>query len=61
MPQQVESLLAAALAYVRAGLCVLPARLGQKRPALSSWKEYQGRLPTEEEVHGWFGGSAEAL
>jgi hypothetical protein len=46
--------------YLRAGLCVLPAILGQKRPALSAWREYQGRLPTEEELRRWFA-QAEAL
>lgn len=49
-----------ALAYRAAGLCVLPARLADKRPALPSWKEFQKRLPTEEEVRAWFAG-AEAL
>lgn len=43
-----------ALSYRRAGLCVLPAILGQKRPALAAWRPYQGRLPTEEEVRRWF-------
>ena len=46
--------------YLRAGLCVLPAILGQKRPAPASWREYQGRLPTEEEVRRWFA-QADAL
>lgn len=43
-----------ALAYRQAGLCILPANVEQKRPALSSWKEYQKRLPTEEKLHHWF-------
>lgn len=42
-------------AYLRAGLCVLPAFRNEKRPALTGWKEYQKRLPTEEEVGRWFG------
>jgi len=44
-----------AIAYRRAGLCVLPAIPDEKRPALSSWKAYQTRLPTEAEVSRWFG------
>lgn len=43
-----------AIAYLRAGLCVLPAILAEKRPALSAWKEYQKRLPTERQVGAWF-------
>jgi len=41
-------------AYLRAGLCVLPAILQEKRPALSAWKQYQERLPTERQVSAWF-------
>ncbi len=40
----------AAAAYLRAGLCAIPARTTEKRPVLSSWKLYQARLPTEAEV-----------
>ena len=43
-----------AIAYHRAGLCVLPAILEEKRPALSAWKQYQQRLPTERQVEAWF-------
>lgn len=43
----------AALDYLGAGLCVLPARLDPKMPALSTWKPYQERLPREEEVRKW--------
>ncbi|MCE5326270.1 MAG: bifunctional DNA primase/polymerase, partial [Planctomycetaceae bacterium] len=43
-----------ATAYLRAGLCVLPAILDEKRPALSGWKQYQRRLPTERQVAAWF-------
>ncbi len=41
-------------AYRRAGLCVLPAILKEKRPALSAWKQYQTRLPTERQIGTWF-------
>jgi len=47
-------ILNAALAYRDAGLCVLPARLDQKRPVVASWKQYQQRLPTDIEVRAWF-------
>lgn len=39
---------------VQAGLCTLPADLKEKRPALRGWKEYQHRLPTDEELNRWF-------
>jgi hypothetical protein len=42
------------LDYLRAGLCVLPADGPQKRPAVPSWKTYQRRLPSEDEVRRWF-------
>ncbi|NLE39432.1 MAG: hypothetical protein GX621_15530 [Pirellulaceae bacterium] len=49
------SLTEIAEAYRRAGLCALPARVQEKRPALSGWKAYQARLPTEDEIARWFG------
>ena len=42
------------ITYLRAGLCVLPAMLDEKRPALPGWKNYQQRLPTEMQVGAWF-------
>src|SRR5262245_1416798 len=42
------------LSYLSAGLCVLPAVLEEKRPALKAWKQYQERLPTERQVETWF-------
>jgi hypothetical protein len=47
-------ILKAALNCLDARLCVLPARLDQKRPVVSSWKQYQQRLPTPVEVKAWF-------
>ena len=35
--------------YLRAGLSVIPTK-EDKRPALSSWKAYQAKAMTEEEV-----------
>jgi hypothetical protein len=43
-----------ALAYLRAGLCVLPAHLAEKHPALASWKEFQSTPPTEQQIQNWF-------
>ncbi len=51
----------AAKRYLDAGLCVLPAMRSQKRPALRSWKEYQSRLPTEEEIEAWFANEHDGL
>jgi hypothetical protein len=43
-----------ATAYLRAGLCVLPAIREEKRPALAGWKQYRRRLPTERQLRAWF-------
>jgi len=51
----------AAKRYLSAGLCVLPAYAKQKRPALRSWKKYQSRLPTEEEIDAWFANGHDGL
>lgn len=46
-----------AAACVAAGLCALPAvrRGDEKRVALRSWKPYQSRLPSDDELGSWFG------
>lgn len=51
-----------ATACVAAGLCALPAlrRGDEKRVALQSWKPYQTRLPSGEELGSWFEGEAPA-
>lgn len=54
-------MLAAALDYHAAGLCVLPAVRAQKRPALSGWKAFQSSLPTAHQLREWFGLGPEAL
>lgn len=41
-----------ALEMLEAGLSVIPVR-ADKRPAISSWQEFQKRLPTPEEVKSW--------
>jgi len=43
-----------ALAYVAAGLSVIPTVKETKAPALKEWKTYQQRLPTTAEVREWF-------
>ena len=43
-----------ALLYVKKGLSVIPLKPKDKKPMLKSWKEYQQRLPTEEELRRWF-------
>lgn len=43
----------AATSYLNAGLCVLPAKRIEKRPAVGSWKRYQKRLPTDAELSAW--------
>ncbi|MCL4299473.1 MAG: bifunctional DNA primase/polymerase [Anaerolineae bacterium] len=47
--------------YVQSGFSVIPLwqvpgdTKRSKQPAISSWKEYQNRLPIPEELDGWFG------
>jgi hypothetical protein len=55
--------LARAKAYLAARLCVLPAlrRGDEKRVALRTWKPYQGRLPTPEEIEKWFATDGSAM
>lgn len=69
------AVLDAALAYIRAGLSVIPIRGdGSKRPDgdvlpkeydvnagkhRATWKPFQTRTPTEAEVGLWFDGHAE--
>lgn len=41
--------------YLLRGFSVIPLQTRSKKPALSSWREYQERLPTGEELEAWFG------
>ena len=47
--------------YLAAGLSVLTADRAAKHPSVASWKEFQGRLPTETEVDSWFRASDDAV
>ncbi len=49
-----------ALAYLGAGLSVLPASRTYKCPQ-GKWKQYQERLPTYNEVESWFSGNHDAM
>ena len=51
----------AAQGYLDAGLCVLPARRAEKRPAVGAWRQYQRRLPTQAEIDAWFANDPDAL
>ena len=51
-----DQILTTALRFAAAGICAVPvAADGSKRPGLPSWTTYQKRLPTPEELMGWFG------
>jgi putative DNA primase/helicase len=52
---QASTPLDAALAYLRAGLSVVPIKAdGSKRPPIP-WKEFESRLATEAELREWYG------
>lgn len=42
------------LEYLNRGWSVIPIKNGSKLPLINSWKEYQERLPTEQEVRKWW-------
>ncbi len=44
----------AALEYAKRGWSVIPIRPQSKTPLLPTWKEYQQRIATEDEIKGWF-------
>lgn len=50
----VTTCLEVASSYGRAELCVLPANLADKHPDVGSWKQYQLRFPTDDELRRWF-------
>ncbi|MBU0641300.1 MAG: bifunctional DNA primase/polymerase [Planctomycetes bacterium] len=56
-----DTLQSVAVDYLAAGLCALPARRAEKRPAVGQWKQYRTRLPTEAEVSAWFANEPDAI
>jgi hypothetical protein len=45
----------AALRFAAAGCSVVPVMAdGSKRPGIGSWKEYQSKMPTTDELQSWF-------
>src|SRR5262245_46126062 len=47
----------AAAMLMRAGFSFVPTKIdGSKAPSIDTWKEYQAKRPTPEEVTGWYGG-----
>lgn len=52
--------LKSAIEYVRRGWAVIPIRKGSKLPLIASWKEFQNRMPTEEEIKSWWTSSPDA-
>ncbi|MCJ7544777.1 MAG: DUF3987 domain-containing protein, partial [Phycisphaerae bacterium] len=58
----IADLASAAHSHHGAGLCVLPALLGEKRPSLSAWKAYQTCPPSTTQMEQWFSSpSVEAM
>ncbi len=49
-----NKMLKAALAYTEAGFSVIPIDPATKRPVIQSWKEFQDRIATSEEINKWF-------
>lgn len=49
-----------ALQYNAMGLCILPVKMGEKRPALIKWRDYINKRSTRDEIMMWFAGTAGA-
>lgn len=54
-------LAASADAYLQAELCVLPANRLRKYPTPPTWREFQQRRPTKDEIDEWFTAQVEAM
>lgn len=51
-----RSLIEIATQYHDAGYCVIPIHVdGSKAPAIDTWREYQNRRPSSEELTSWYG------
>ena len=56
MDDQTVAIVEAAKQATVAGIAVVPVREdGSKRPDIPTWQQYQRRLPTRDELRGWFG------
>ena len=54
-----SEVLTRALQFAAQGICAVPvATDGSKRPGIASWKEYQSRRPTSDELVTWFGSAS---
>ena len=50
-----------AINYLQAGLSVLPAIAKEKRPAVLTWKPYQTRLPSPNDIEIWWKNKPDAV
>jgi len=55
-PRKKESVYTYATLYLNKGLSVIPLKPRSKEP-LIPWKEFQDRIPVEQEISKWFNGS----
>ncbi len=54
--KSVKTVLQIAREYVANGLSIIPIKTdGSKSPSIPSWKPFQERKPTDEELQTWFG------
>lgn len=49
-----DSVLAQAVACHNVGISIVPVHAGEKRPALSHWKQYQSECATIEQIIDWY-------
>lgn len=49
-----NTLTATAETWLDSGIAVIPVAYRDKRPTLPSWREFQQRLPTLDEIRRWF-------
>ncbi|MDA8163284.1 MAG: AAA family ATPase [Desulfobacteraceae bacterium] len=47
--------------YLTRGFSIIPVTRGTKKPALSSWREFQERRVTDKEVNAWFGNGSNGI
>jgi len=56
-----NDLLPWALYYHARGWCVIPVNPNSKKPCLETWKQFQNRRPTEQDLRNCFSGKYRAL